>query len=267
MASTRAYILHTRAWRETSLLVDVLSQDFGRIALIAKGAKRPHSPLRGLLEPFTPVSIQFSGKLGVKNLTHAHWVQALNPIHPEHAMHGWYLSELCLRTLGEDDPVPTVYAAYDAAMQALLAMPTGATAPIGGAGAAHAPQLQWVLRQFEYRLLSALGLWPDNRTGSDGCPLTLDAHYSLDEATGWQKLESWSELHPAPWALSGAVIQGLAQAGTVLTNADDTHPAWQSSAALLALRQAMRAMLALALHGKVLSTREVWKQLDAIHLA
>ncbi len=237
MASTLAYVLHTRPWRETSLLVDAISQDFGRIALIAKGAKRPHSPLRGLLEPFTPVALQFTGKVGIKNLTQAHWVQALNPVHAAHAIPAWYLSELCLRTLGEDDPQPAVFTAYDAAMQALAALP-----------AEHDSQA--ILRQFEYRLLLALGLWPDNRIDAAGRALAPTQYYTVDEGTGWVMAQPSA----ADWCLLGAQILDLTQSNTIATTAADK----------LSFRLAMRAMLARALHGKVLSTREVWKQLDAI---
>jgi DNA repair protein RecO (recombination protein O) len=237
MASTLAYVLHTRPWRETSLLVDALSQDFGRIALIAKGAKRAHSPLRGLLEPFTPVALQFTGKLGIKNLTQAHWVQALNPVHAAHAIPAWYLSELCLRTLGEDDPQPAVFTAYDAAMQALAALTAEKDS-------------QAILRQFEYHLLLALGLWPDNRMDAAGRALEHKLYYTVDEGTGWRVAQPSA----ADWCLLGAHIIDLTQSNTIATTAADK----------LSFRLAMRAMLARALHGKVLSTREVWKQLDAI---
>lgn len=242
MASTLAYVLHTRPWRETSLLVDALSQDFGRIALIAKGAKRAHSPLRGLLEPFTPVALHFTGKLGIKNLTQAHWVQALNPVHPAHAISAWYLSELCLRTLGEDDPQPAVYSALNAAMQALTAL--GAES-----------DSQTILRQFEYQLLLALGLWPDNRSDAAGEPLQAALHYTLDEASGWREVKPDQHPSHAPWRLLGAYILDLSRSELILPSAADK----------LSFRLAMRAMLARALHGKALSTREVWKQLDALY--
>jgi DNA repair protein RecO (recombination protein O) len=244
--------LHTRPWRETSLLVDALTQDFGRVAFIAKGAKRPHSPLRGLLEPFCPVSIQFSGKLGIKNLTHAHWIQALHLLHPAHTMQGWYLSELCLRTMGEDDPQPAVFAAYGAAIKAMVALPPEHDA-------------QSVLRPFEFALLQALGLWPDARADALGQPLLAQTAYTLDEATGWKAVLA----NDAPWQITGAQIVALAH--TPLNpgqnqgsdQAPDQAPV-QDPRLTHALRSAMRAMLARALDGKTLSTREVWKTLDAL---
>lgn len=239
MATTLAYVLHTRPWRETSLLVDALSQDFGRIALIAKGAKRPHSPLRGLLESFTPVALQFTGKLGVKNLTQAHWVQALNPVHPSHAIPAWYVSELCMRTLGEDDPQPSVFTAYDAAMQALARLPAEQDS-------------QAILRQFEYQLLMSLGLWPDSTQDAAGNPMQMTLFYTLDRAAGWRVVDQGV----SDWCLQGAVVQDLVLHNLIAT----------SSADKLSLRMAMRAMLADALHGAVLSSREVWKEIDAIAL-
>ena len=80
MTITLAYVLHTRPWRETSLLIDGLTQDQGRVSFIAKGAKRPHSPLRGILEPFTMLQIYSSGKSGLRNLTQAHWLEAPLPM-------------------------------------------------------------------------------------------------------------------------------------------------------------------------------------------
>jgi DNA repair protein RecO (recombination protein O) len=246
MAITLAYVLHTRPWRETSLLADALSQDFGRITLIVKGAKRPHSPLRGLLEPFTPVRIHFTGKLGIKQMTQAHWVQALNPVHPAHAVPAWYLNELCLHTLGEDDPCPALFSAYHHAIQALAALPIEDDA-------------QTVLRQFEYQLLSALGLWPDARRDATGQPLLASQLYTLDEAAGWRMASN----DALPWALQGAQL--LALAG--LSDAEpphEPHPIHRPHNSKQALRLAMRSMLVRALHGKTLTTRRVWQELDAI---
>jgi recombinational DNA repair protein (RecF pathway) len=144
---------------------------------------------------------------------------------------------LCLRTLGEDDPQPAVFAGYDAAMQQL-------------AGLSAEQDSQAILRQFEVRLLAALGLWPDSRSDSAGEPLQPALHYTLDDATGWR------EVAPSvgDWCLQGATIVGLSQSIPVVPASSDK----------LSLRVAMRALLARALDGKVLSTREVWKQLDAI---
>jgi DNA repair protein RecO (recombination protein O) len=246
MATTLAYLLHTRPWRETSLLADALTQDFGRITLIVKGAKRPHSPLRGLLEPFVPVRIQFTGKLGIKQLSHAHWVQALNPIHPSHTLHAWYLSELCLRALGEDDPMPIVFFAYHRAIQALAMISPDENA-------------QGLLRQFEHQLLLALGLWPDAKVDALGQPLRAQAAYAFSESLGWSEMA----VDTAKWCLSGEQILRLS--GFELADDDALQqPAKNKQDLNYSLRYAMRMMLLPALHGKNLLTREVWKGLDSL---
>ena len=241
---TLGYVLHTRPWRETSLLVDVLSADYGRIACIAKGAKRAHSNLRGILEPFSPLDIGFTGKAGIKNLITAQWTQAPRPLPPAHSMAGWYLSELCLRSLGEDDPHPAVYTAYGAAIAKLIDADELAD---------NSKYVQSVLRVFEQQLLAALGLWPDCALDNTGIALVATTYYTLDAQgdTGWRIATA----HNAPWCLTGAQIAAL--------NSADIGKVAQADK--LATRLAMRALLASALPDKPLSTRSVWLELDAMN--
>ncbi len=245
MATTLAYILHTRPWRETSLLVDALTQEFGRIKLIAKGAKRPHSPLRGLLEPFNAVNIEFTGKSNTKYLTQAHWVYALNPLHPAHTLPAWYLSELCLYSLGEDDPAPLIFKAYHYAIQ----MFTDYTAE---------QDISPILRQFEYQLLFNLGLWPDKQLDAYDKPLNPQLFYSLDENNGW--CETCPSVQES-WYLQGELLLSLANLIPIVTKASTTNSGYNTKTSL---RLAMRSMLAKALHGRTLSTRVVWQELETL---
>lgn len=68
-----AFVLHTYPWRETSLIVEFFTRDYGRIPLVARGAKRPMSQYCGLLNPFCPLAVSYSGKGEVKNLTRCEW--------------------------------------------------------------------------------------------------------------------------------------------------------------------------------------------------
>lgn len=245
MATTLAYILHTRPWRETSLLVDVLTQEFGRIKLIAKGAKRPHSPLRGLVEPFNAVNIEFAGKSNTKYMTQAHWVYALNLLHPAHILPAWYLSELCLYTLGEDDPAPLIFKAYHHAIQ----MFADYTAE---------QDISPVLRQFEYQLLFNLGLWPNKQLDADDKPLNPHIFYHLDENNGWR--ETCPSVH-APWCLQGELLLNLANLIPIVSEASTIHSTYNAKTSL---RLAMRSMLAKALYGRTLFTRTVWQELETL---
>ncbi|MFL6705486.1 MAG: DNA repair protein RecO, partial [Paraburkholderia graminis] len=80
IAEQPAFVLHSYPYRETSLIVDVLSRDHGRLALVAKGAKRPHSALRGVLQTFQPLALSWSGKSEVRTLTGAEWVGGMLPL-------------------------------------------------------------------------------------------------------------------------------------------------------------------------------------------
>src|SRR5580765_7208394 len=74
------FVLHHYPYKETSLIVDLFSRDHGRVALVAKGAKRPYSRLRGMLQTFQPLSVGWSGKSEVRTLTAAEWIGGLPPL-------------------------------------------------------------------------------------------------------------------------------------------------------------------------------------------
>ncbi len=78
-------------YRETSLIVDVLSRDHGRLSLVAKGAKRPHSALRGVLQTFQPLSLSWSGRSEMRTLTAAEWVGGMLPLAGDALLCGFYV--------------------------------------------------------------------------------------------------------------------------------------------------------------------------------
>jgi len=94
-----AFVLHSYPWRETSLIIDAMTRDFGRVALVARGAKRPTSQFRGLLAPFAPLSVCWSGRAEIKSLIRADWVGGLAPLRGEQLLTAFYLNELLVRLL------------------------------------------------------------------------------------------------------------------------------------------------------------------------
>ncbi len=74
------FVLHSWPYKETSVIVDVLTRDYGRIALVAKGAKRPHSQLRSVLQTFQPLQFAWTGKSEIRVLTSAEWVGGMLPL-------------------------------------------------------------------------------------------------------------------------------------------------------------------------------------------
>ena len=138
----RGYVLHTSPWRETSLIVQGFTRDQGRVALVAKGAKRPYSVLRPVLVGFQPLWLSWTGDAEVHTLTRAE-AGPIRLLRGRAMMSAWYMNELIMRLLAREDPYPGVFDAYEASLD-VLADPQGS------------PQAA-VLRRFEWLLLEQAG--------------------------------------------------------------------------------------------------------------
>ena len=136
-----AFVLHTYPYLETSLIVEALTRDFGRIALVAKGAKRPRSATRGLLRAFQPLQLGWGGKSELRTLHKAEWQGGQAPLQGTALMCGFYVNELLVRLLHRNDPHEQLFLYYREALQAL---------------SAHSDYIP-ILRRFEQRLLQELG--------------------------------------------------------------------------------------------------------------
>lgn len=145
------FVLHGLAWRETSLILEVFTREEGRLGVVARGARRPRSALRGLLQPFQPLLVRYSTKGELRTLLAAEWRAGLPAFRGESLLAGFYLNELVMRLLPRQDPHPSLYDAYEQALQALSA----------GERSARLGLTEAVLRQFECRLLRDMGVAPD----------------------------------------------------------------------------------------------------------
>ncbi|MFB9122393.1 DNA repair protein RecO [Paraburkholderia dipogonis] len=119
IAEQPAFVLHSYPYRETSLIIDVLSRDHGRLALVAKGAKRPHSALRGVLQTFQPLALSWSGKSEVRTLTGAEWVGGMLPLAGDALLCGFYVNELLVKFCAREDPHPQLFHHYVVTMTRL----------------------------------------------------------------------------------------------------------------------------------------------------
>ncbi len=136
-----AFVLHHYPYRETSLVIETFTRDFGRVPLMARGARRPKSALRGVLLAFQPLLIGWSGKSELRTLHKAEWQGGYLPLKGLSLICGFYLNELLLKLLHRDDPHDRLFAIYQETLAALT-----------GDGN-HAE----VLRRFEKNLLRELG--------------------------------------------------------------------------------------------------------------
>src|SRR5690606_4123828 len=106
--SAPAFLLHSTPYRETSLVVDLFTRDHGRVAAVAKGAKRPRSALRAVLLQFQPLVATWSGNRELRTLTGAEWTGGLPSPQGDALLCAFYLNELMMRLLPREDPHPAL---------------------------------------------------------------------------------------------------------------------------------------------------------------
>ncbi|MCZ7564307.1 MAG: DNA repair protein RecO [Burkholderiales bacterium] len=165
----QAFVLHAYPFRETSLLVELFGRTPGRMAVLAKGARRPRSALRGLLLAFQPLVVGWAGKGEVRTLTKAEWRGGHPLLAGEALLCGFYLNELLLRLLPREDPHDALFDAYADTVAGL------------GRGLASAP----LLRSFERRLLKELGYALTlDRDAASGRPIDADVLYRYEPERG-----------------------------------------------------------------------------------
>lgn len=143
-----SYMLHATPWRETSLIVQVFSRDYGLISAVAKGAKRPHSVLRPVLNVFQKINVSWSGAGEVKTLTKAESA-GIMPIEGRYHMSAWYMNELLIKLLPKEDPYPKLFDEYHNTLHQLCDL----TNNINN----NAINQSSLLRRFEWYLLEELG--------------------------------------------------------------------------------------------------------------
>lgn len=158
-----AYILHARPYRETSLLLEVLTPGHGRLALVARGARRPRAELRGLLLPFQPLTLSWFGKNEVRTLHKADWQGGVRQLSGQALICGFYVNELMLHLVAREDPAGAVWMIYDQTIRSLAQEPGQSVA----------------LRRFELGLIRALGYAPELLHDDQQQPIHPDAYYRL----------------------------------------------------------------------------------------
>jgi len=186
-----AFVLHARPWRETSLIVELLTRDHGRVAVIARGvqgAKR--HVLRAALQPLQWLRVDFLPRGELARLIQAEALDAAPMLHGEALMAAFYLNELLLRLLPRQDPAPALFERYAQVRQALAG-----TEP-----------LAWTLRRFERDLLELMGYGLPLDQGEDGERLDPAGRYRLDPELGPVR----DRAHDAG-STSGAALLALAE--------------------------------------------------------
>jgi DNA repair protein RecO (recombination protein O) len=221
-----SFVLHSYPYKETSLIVDMFTRDHGRIGVVAKGAKRPLSKLRGVLQTFQPLSISFSGKSELRTLIDADWVGGMLPIEKTALLCGFYLNELLVKLLARDDPHPALFDHYVATLNEL----------------AHNEPAQIVLRKFERALLKETGVAADlTRDTGTRARVEPEVGYVVDPERGPRRAQAGDT-----WPVVS---------GKTLIDMENEHygdPQTQAQS-----KQLMRFLLACQLGGAPLNTRQI----------
>jgi len=163
------YVLHTYAFRETSLVVETFTRSHGRVAMVARGAKRPRSSLRGSIMAFQPLALSWSGRGELRLLLRAEWQGGQPRLQGRALLCGFYLNELLLKLLPREDAHEQLFLDYQTALARL----------------AGEPEPGAVLRRFERALLRELGYALTlERDSASGAGIDARRSYAYDPERG-----------------------------------------------------------------------------------
>ncbi|MDP2760095.1 MAG: DNA repair protein RecO [Sideroxyarcus sp.] len=229
-----AFVLHSYPFRETSLILEVFSRQHGRVPLVARGARRPRSGLRGLLMSFQPLALSWFGKHELRTLHSAEWQGGQPQLQGTALLCGFYLNELMLNLMARDDPHERLFDYYQQTLQRL----------------AQEDDHAFTLRCFEKHMLQELGY---------ALTLTTEAKNGAPIAPG--KRYRYILEHGAV-AETAEPMPGMPVLGTTLLDmaADDYRDADTARQS----KQLMRMLLDYYLAGKTLHTRELMRDLQKL---
>ncbi|HTN28952.1 MAG TPA: DNA repair protein RecO [Burkholderiales bacterium] len=226
------YVLHSYPYKETSLIVEVFTRRHGRLGVLARGARRPRSAIRGMLLAFHPLGLSWSGSGELRTLRGVDWSGTHRAPAGIGLMCGFYLNELLLRLLPRDDPHERLFDAYAESLRRLAER--GDEEPI--------------LRGFERRMLGELGYAPVlEHDAASGAPIDPELRYVYEPDRGPVAVQGE---HAGAGALRGQTLLDIAN--------DDYARADTRDEA----RRLLRELIAQRLGGQTLHTRAVLKELQ-----
>lgn len=220
-----AYVLHSRPYRDSSALVDLLTLEYGLQRVVWRGARGQRRKLTP--QPFVPLLVGIIGRSDLKTLTQAEVAGSFAPLQGDTLFSGLYLNELLVRLLSSGDTQPLLFAAYQYALEQLA----------GGA------PVEPVLRRFEWQLLDILGYGFSLVNDANGQTVEPHQRYAWHATDGLQPL---TDPLVANTGLSGAALLAMA--------ADD----WSATTTLRAAKQLMRQALAVQLGDRPLVSRALF---------
>ena len=237
-------MLHRYDWSESSLILEVFTRHHGRIALVAKGAKRPSSSFRPVLLPLQMLHVAYGGDAEIRTLKSAEWQGGHVMPTGDALLSGYYLNELLLTLLARDDPHPRLFDVYANVVRVLASE--------------HGEALQAALRTYELLLLREIGLLPQlNAQTMTLAALDIDGHYCLVPEGGLRQAHSddRTSMRGEQWiALQAALEDGATFTTTLRACAAVTSE----------LKPQLRALLHYHCGVKTLRTRQMMMDIQSL---
>ena len=225
-----AFVLHSYPFRETSLIIEVFSKNYGRLALVARGARRPRSALRGVLQAFQPLELSWAGKGEVPTLMKAEWQGGQALLTGKALLCAYYLNELLMHLLPREDAHERLFAIYAATLKNF------------------SEQLREAdLRSFERDFLQELGYGLQLETDTAGKSIEPDVNYRYAIEHGPIRLESSDAL----FSVRGKTLLDIA--------GDD----FSDPRSVQEAKHLMRTLITHHIGGKPLETRKIFRELQA----
>ena len=250
-ATLQSFVLHRYDWSESSLILDLFTREQGRLAVAAKGVKRPHSQLRSALLPFQRLQVTLArGRAHdgdaappeVQTLRGAEWAGGPAMLTGAALFAGFHCNELLMKLLARHDPHPRLFDVYAQTLPALATRDDG--------------HVQAALRAFEFVLLQEIGVLPDLSLVT----LTQKAVAERDRMALLPEV-GVAAAQPGDPGLPGGVLIGL-QAALDHGSVDALRQA--CSVALPELKAALRVLLHYHLGTPVMRTRQVMIDLQTL---
>ncbi len=226
----RCYLLHKRHFRESSLLVELFSEEYGRFGAIARGVKTSRSNQVAILQPFQQLQVSWGGQGELKKIYKTELAEGKKPLQGESLIAGFYLNELLMYLLHRFDPHPELYEIYHHTLSVLTDEPG---------------DIEWVLRLFEKELLQHIGY---------GLQLAYDA----DSGEAVKPQQQYCYIHDQGPVKYASDCRGVKISGDTLISLE--HALEVQQQVKRESKQLMRSIISGLLGDKTLNSRKLFKK-------
>lgn len=257
--NARCYVLHSKPFKDTSAIVELLSQEHGRVSVIFKGVRSAKNSAKSrVLQPFQPLLASWHGKRELKSGKNVEQSGMPHMLSGKVLYSGIYLNEILLRMLHRDAPAEGIYEHYQQCLSELQKKADSASA---ASVRVSSDNIEVHLRQFEWRLLDAIGYQlPCECDAQSGAPIVVDAYYRYEINHGfiYDSPISSEGFAPRSGVFSGELLLAILRDMTVYAHQQQQYHDNLSRHLLPEAKRLMRLALAPHLGEKPLESKKLF---------